>query len=100
MSVSNTARSVTGVGTTEQIQINSHDALRAMLVAEVTGTATYNIEYSLDGVFFLPFKGSAGLTASDDVSLVFPVYSVRVKIVSGTGSVKLTVRQTDGKFGV
>lgn len=99
MSVNNTARSVTGVGSTEQILINSHDELRAMMVVEVTGIATYNVEYSLDGVFFIPFKGSLGLTTSDDVSLVFPVYSVRARITSGTGSVKITVRQTDGKFG-
>lgn len=99
MSVQNTARQVTGVGATEQILVNPHDELRAMLVAEVTGTVTYNIEYSLDGVYFHPFKGQTGLTASDDNSLVFPVYSVRVRITAGTGTVKLTVRQTDGNFG-
>lgn len=99
MSITTKKVSRAGVGVTDAVLIQPVNDIRAMLVVQVTGTVSYDIQYSLDGTFYLTLNGNAGLTASGDATVVMPVHSVRVKVNSGSGSVELAVRQTDGKFG-
>ena len=89
----------TGVGATDPILIKPVNDIRAILVVKATGTVSYDIQYSLDGIFFITLNGNAGLTASADAAVVMPVQSVRVNVTSGSGDVELAVRQTDGGFG-
>lgn len=100
MSVETLKVSKTGVGASEAVLIKPFNDVRAVLVAKVTGTATYDIQYSLDGSFYIALNGNIGQTTSTDATVVMPVHSVRVSITAGSGSVELTVRQTDGKFEV
>lgn len=99
MSISTSKASRTGVGATSPILIQPVNDIRAILVVKVTGTVSYDIQYSLDGTFFITLNGNAGLTTSSDATVVMPVQSVRVNVTSGSGSVELAVRQTDGGFG-
>lgn len=100
MSIETKKVSTTGVGAGAAIAIKPFNDVKAVIVAEVVGTATYAIQYSLDGVFYIALNGNTALTASSDATVVMPVHSVRANITSGTGTVHLTVRQTDGKFEV
>lgn len=99
MSIETRKVSRTGVGATDPILIKPVNDIRAILVVKVTGTVTYDIQYSLDGTFYIALNGNTGLTSSGDATVVMPIYSVRVNVTAGSGSVELAVRQTDGLFG-
>jgi hypothetical protein len=99
MSIETRKVSRTGVGVTDPILIRPVNNIRAILVVKVTGAVSYDIQYSVDGVFYITLNGNAGITASSDATVVMPVQSVRVQVNSGSGSVELAVRQTDGGFG-
>ena len=71
------------------------------LAVVVTGTITYNVQYTLDDVFdstvtptALPLSDMTSLTATDTGNLILPVKAVRLNVsaVSG-GSATLTVLQ-------
>jgi len=64
--------------------------------AVVTGTETYNIEYTLDDVFdstITPtwFAAATGQTNNQAGSIAFPISAIRVNGTAGTGAVRLTV---------
>lgn len=61
-----------------------------------SGTPTYDLEYSINGIDFLPLNEVVAQTTSQDSTLVFPVDALRVNITSGTGTVKLVVLFNDG----
>lgn len=100
MSIRTDSITLSQVGLGTPILINDNRDPRAAMMCIVTGTISYDLQYSLNGVDYMTLKTNAGKTASIDDTLVFPVHSVRVKVnsVSG-GSVKLIVRQDDNKFG-
>ena len=91
--------SVTGVGNSNPVVVNTNVSPVAIgLGAQVTGTATYSVEYCFDdpGAGFTNWYTSATLaakTASAFDSCLFPVTGVRVAISAGTGAVALTVVQ-------
>ncbi|AUR85581.1 hypothetical protein NVP1077O_03 [Vibrio phage 1.077.O._10N.261.45.A10] len=65
-------------------------------VIVTSGTPTYEIEYSINGVDYIVLNGLTAQTASTDTTLVFPVHSLRAKVTAGTGTVKLIVLHNDG----
>lgn len=73
------------------------------LDADVTGAATYTVEYTSDDVFattfnpatalWHPVTGMSGAAADAEATLISPVRGVRVNQTAGAGSVRLTVIQ-------
>jgi hypothetical protein len=69
------------------------------LIVTVTGTATYNIEISMDDpmlatptVWAAP-TGFSGLTASANGSITVPHHALSINITSGTGTVTAYIVQ-------
>ncbi len=60
------------------------------LGAVVQGTATYTVQFTLDGTNWYDHATMAGKTANAFDSITFPVAGVRVNQTVGTGSVTLT----------
>ena len=90
--------SVTGGGARSPILVKSpKDDFKALLNAYVTGTVTYDIEYTLDaGVSPQYIKlGDLDRTAHTDDAFYFPVASFRVNITAGTGTVDLYMLYKD-----
>ena len=91
--------SVTGVGNSTPVVVDTRVSPVAIgLGAQLTGTATFSVEYCFDdpGTGFTNWYTSATLaakTASAFDSCLFPVTGVRVAITAGTGTVALTVVQ-------
>ena len=96
MNYKTVSKTQTGVGSGAVVKFNARDDMRALINAVVTGTATYDLEYSLNGTDYVPLAGMTGKTVTDDATLVFPVHSVRVNITAGAGSVKLIVLSNGG----
>ena len=71
--------------------------------ADVTGAATYTVEYTLDDIWapgynpatghWIPLVGMTDATADANTFLVSPVTGVRARQTAGAGSVALTVIQ-------
>lgn len=61
-----------------------------------SGTPTFEVEYSINGIDFIVLNGITAQTTSLDTTLVFPVDALRVKVTSGTGIVKLIVLFNNG----
>ena len=95
--------SVTGVGTSTWIPVNSSQAnFKVSLFTGVTGTATYTIQHTPDNVMdasVTPVAYNhdilAGLTSGNDGNYAYPVRAVRINLTSGTGTVTLKVLQGD-----
>ena len=72
----------------------------------VSGTANYTVEYTFDNVFaagYNPATGNwtahpsfDGITSTADSNIAMPVSGVRLKLNSGTGTVRLTITQAGG----
>lgn len=59
----------------------------------VSGTVTYNIEHSYDGLNWFAPAGDSGKTGNYDKGFVTPIAWVRINVTAGTGSVTATVLQ-------
>lgn len=84
--------SQTGVGVSNPILFkNPTAAFRALFNVYVTGTVTYDIEYSIDPSASPQYVKLETLdrTASSDDAMYFPVSAVRVNVTSGDGTAKL-----------
>lgn len=90
-------QSQTGVGASGEILFKnvSNDDFAMLINAYVTGTVTYDIEYTMDDVAIGSASwialGDTDRAASSDDSFYFPVRAVRVNVKTGTGTVKLMV---------
>lgn len=72
----------------------------------VTGTVNYTVQYTFDDVFAKDYVASSGnwvdhpnlttQTATKDSNIAYPVSGIRIKLNSGTGTVKLTATQAGG----
>jgi len=94
------SKSKTGTGTSDPIQFkNPKDDFVVLINAYVTGTVTYDIEYTIDDVDIADCQyvtlGDVDRDASSDDSLYFPVRALRVNIKTGTGTVKLVTQFKD-----
>lgn len=97
------SKTQTGVGTTAPIPIDWRKKdFQLALQTIVTGTATYNIEHTLDNVYtvaspnWLPNNTLQNLSVSADGNYAFPVFAIRINVTSGTGSVQLNILQQSG----
>lgn len=76
------------------------------LSVAVTGTVNYTVQYTFDDVFAAGYAPASGTwvdhptlttqTASKDSNIAYPVTGIRIRLNSGTGSVKFTAIQAGG----
>ena len=90
------SKSVTGVNVSEPILFkNPKDNFECLINAYVTGTVTYDIEYTIDDGELANAQwltlGDVDRAAGSDDSLYFPVRAIRANVKTGTGTVKLVV---------
>jgi hypothetical protein len=93
MAIQTKTHSVTGVGTTEAVDIEDTNDIKIAWIVTVSGTATYTVEHSLDAINYIDNTDAVGQTANLDGNYILPIRSVRAKITSGTGTITLIVRQ-------
>jgi hypothetical protein len=72
----------------------------------VSGTVNYTVQYTFDDVFAKAYDPTSGnwvdhpsltaQTATKDSNIAYPVRGIRIKVNSGTGSVRLTAIQAGG----
>lgn len=73
------------------------------LFAEITGAATYTVEYTGDDVFASNFNpatakwtavtGMSAVSADSEATLISPVAGIRMRQTAGAGSVRLRIIQ-------
>lgn len=93
MSIQTKFVAVTGVAASAAIDVIDTNDVRISYAVAVSGTVTYTVQHSLDGLTFFDNTDNQDNTASADGNYVFPVRSVRVNITAGTGTATLHVRQ-------
>lgn len=93
MSVQSKSVSQAVVGESEAIDIFETKEIRVSYGVTVTGSVVYTVQHSLNGITFYDNTDNTAQTTSRDGNYIFPVRSVRVNLVSGTGSVVLDIRQ-------
>ena len=91
-------RSVTGTGYSDPIEVAPDCRVDAIGNVIVAGGATCAVQYTLDGTHWLPLTGMESLTSTDDFTVVFPVYQIRLHVsVAGASPCLLIFRQNDGR---
>lgn len=93
MSVQTETASVTGVGASAPIQLKDTNDVRVAYAVSATGTVTFTVQHTLEGIIWFDNEDNTGRTASCDGNYSFPVQAVRVNITAGTGTATLIVRQ-------
>lgn len=83
----------TGVGASAAIGIEDTNEIRVSYAVALTGSATYTVQHSLDGITYFDNTDNAGQTTAQDGNYVFPVRDVRVNVTAGSGTATLHVRQ-------
>ena len=83
----------TGVGQSSAIDVLDTTQLAVAYAIAVSGTVTYTVQHSLDGITFFDNTDTLGQTTAKDGNYVLPVRSVRVDVTAGTGTATLHVRQ-------
>ena len=81
------------VGASKPIKIEDTTDIKISYACIVTGTVTYSVQHSLDGINFIDNTDVLNATTTRDGNYIFPVQSIRVNITAGAGSVKMHVRQ-------
>lgn len=95
---------VTGVGRSNVCTVDDFQApFNIGIGAKLTGTATFNIEYSFDdpmatgytaaGATWYVATGFSGLTASTGGSFTVPCKAISINITANTGTVTATIVQ-------
>ena len=93
MTIKSQFKAQTGVGASEAIDILDTNDIRVSYGISVTGTVTYTVQHSLDGIVFFDNADNLNKNVSADGNYVFPVRSVRVNVTAGDGTAELHVRQ-------
>jgi hypothetical protein len=83
----------TGVGASEDIKIQDTNDFRVTYAVAVTGTVTYTVQHSLDGVTWFDNTDTQAQTTPQDGNYIMPVAAVRVNVTAGTGTAALHLRQ-------
>ena len=83
----------TGVGASAAIDIFDTNDIRVSYSVSLSGSATYTIQHSLDGITFFDNNDNTAQTVAKDGNYIFPVRSVRVNVTAGAGTATLHVRQ-------
>lgn len=82
-----------GTGASAAISVVDTNDIRISYAVALTGSATYTIQHSLDGIVFFDNSDNTGQTTAQDGNYIFPVRSIRVNITAGAGTATLHVRQ-------
>lgn len=82
-----------GVGASAAIDIEDTNELRISYGVAVSGTVTYTVQHSLDGITYFDNTDNSAQTTAQDGNYVFPVRDVRVNVTAGSGTATLHVRQ-------
>ena len=82
-----------GTGASAAIGIFDTNDIRVSYAVAVSGTVTYTVQHSLDGLTYFNNTDNEGQTASQDGNYSFPIRDVRVNITAGSGTAILHVRQ-------
>lgn len=93
MAIKNKTFSITGVATTDPVDILETTDIKVAWMVVVEGTVTYSIEHTLDGINYIDNSDAVNQTANLDGNYILPIRAVRAKITAGTGSITLVVRQ-------
>jgi len=82
-----------GVGASEAIDVIDTNDVRISYAVSVSGTVTYTVQHSLDGITFFDNTDNSAQTVSKDGNYIFPVRSIRINVTAGSGTATLHVRQ-------
>ena len=82
-----------GVGASAAIGIDDTNDIRISYAVSLSGSATYTVQHSLDGLTYFDNSDNTAQTVAKDGNYVFPVRDVRVNVTSGAGTATLHVRQ-------
>ena len=93
---------VTGVGTSAWVPVDFYKLpVNISLHAQVTGTITGTIEYTVSDVWdpavtpvAFPVTGMSGISANTPGNIAFPIRAVRINNSAGTGTLALTIMQS------
>lgn len=93
----------TGAGSTAWIPVDWRASPFSLsLVADITGTVSSTIEYTVDNVLAgatataMPVSSMSAITADTAGNIAFPVTAVRITQASGAGSTRLIITQSPG----
>ena len=84
----------TGVSTSTNINLVAGQGFYVGFGAIVSGTATYTVQHTFDGVNYFDHEFVAAATDNQDGNYAYPVASIRINLTSGSGTVVLTTIQT------
>ena len=82
-----------GVGASEAIDVIDTNDVRISYAVALTGSATYTVQHSLDGIVFFDNSDNTAQTTDQDGNYIFPVRSIRINVTAGSGTATLHVRQ-------
>ena len=82
-----------GTGASAAIGIADTNSIRVSYAVSLSGSATYTVQHSLDGITFFDNSDNTAQTTPQDGNYIFPVRSVRVNVTAGAGTATLHVRQ-------
>ncbi len=83
----------TGTGASAAIDVEDTNEIRVSYAVALSGSATYTIQHSLDGIQFFDNSDNTAQTTAQDGNYIFPVRSIRVNVTAGAGTATLHVRQ-------
>ena len=93
MAIPTSLVSQTGAGESEAIVILETTDVRVAYQTTVSGTATYTVQHSLDGINFIDNPDTQAQTVPADGNYILPIAAVRIKVTAGDGTASLIVRQ-------
>lgn len=93
MTIRTQFRSQTGVGASVAISVEDTNNIFISYAVAVTGTVTYTVQHSLDGITYFDNTDNQNQTTSQDGNYIFPVRDIRVNVTGGSGTAVLHVRQ-------
>lgn len=95
-------QSQTGTGQSSLISLDDFQTpFNVSIISTISGTVTYNVEYSLDDPVFVtqanatwtPVTNFSAVTGAVTGSLTSPAKALRINITAGTGTVSIKVIQ-------
>lgn len=86
----------TGVGVSELTKVLTGNPFHIGFGVVVSGTVTYTVEHSFDGINFFPHEELVAQIDNQDGNYAFPIAGIRVNVTAGTGTATLTSLQARG----
>lgn len=85
---------VTGVAASDPIQLNTNGSdFVAGVAAVITGTATYDVQFTMDGTTWFNHPDFTAVSANKAAKIDIPAAFYRLNVTASTGSVKLSIVQ-------